>query len=95
VTHVTENDTGPDDCNHAQFGAFVLAAPYCTLSGELSQAYLLDIAPTLLELGGYDVPDSMQGQGLAGKQMQHLAGGALSLEAEAMVYERLAGLGYI
>ena len=24
--HVLENDTGPDDCNHAQFGAFVLAA---------------------------------------------------------------------
>ena len=25
--HVQENDTGPDDCNHAQFGAFLLAAP--------------------------------------------------------------------
>ena len=24
--HVLENDTGPDDCNHAQFGAFVLPA---------------------------------------------------------------------
>jgi hypothetical protein len=25
--HVQENDTGPDACNHAQFGMFVLAAP--------------------------------------------------------------------
>src|SRR4029077_7883303 len=31
--HVQENDTGPDACNHAQFGAFLLAAPNCPLHG--------------------------------------------------------------
>jgi predicted AlkP superfamily phosphohydrolase/phosphomutase len=62
--HVRENDTGPDDCNHAQFGCFILAAPHSRLSGELQGAHLLDIAPTLLELGGYDVPPAMQGKTL-------------------------------
>jgi predicted AlkP superfamily phosphohydrolase/phosphomutase len=66
TVHVQENDTGPDDCNHAQFGAFVLTAPNCRLRGELQGVHLLDIAPTLLELGGYDVPSTMQGRSLAG-----------------------------
>ncbi|MHC5542041.1 alkaline phosphatase family protein, partial [Singulisphaera rosea] len=51
--HVLENDTGPDDCNHAQHGAFILCASNNPLSGEIEGARLLDIAPTLLELGGY------------------------------------------
>ncbi len=25
TVHIRENDTGPDDCNHAQFGSFILA----------------------------------------------------------------------
>src|SRR5262249_29401227 len=60
--HVLENDTGPDDCNHAQFGTFILAAPELPLSGRVEGARLLDIAPTLLQLGGYEVPPSMQGR---------------------------------
>ncbi len=32
--HVQENDTGPDDCNHAQHGAFILAASNNPLRGE-------------------------------------------------------------
>ena len=31
--HVRENDTGPDDCNHAQHGAFVLAGLNSPLQG--------------------------------------------------------------
>ncbi|MBI3469591.1 MAG: alkaline phosphatase family protein, partial [Planctomycetes bacterium] len=61
--HVQENDTGPDDCNHAQFGAFILAAGNSPLRGEIEGAHLLDLAPTLLELGGYAVPPSMQPAG--------------------------------
>src|SRR5262249_32948458 len=68
--HVQENDNGPDDCNHARYGAFILAAPGTPLQGEVEGASLLDIAPTLLELGGYDVPPSMQGRSL-------LAGGGM------------------
>ncbi len=35
--HVLENDTGPDDCNHAQFGAFILAASNSPLQGEVDR----------------------------------------------------------
>lgn len=62
VIHVQENDTGPDACNHAQFGAFILSAPNSGLKGEVENVHLLDIAPTLLQLSGYDIPDSMQGK---------------------------------
>ena len=64
AVHVQENDTGPDACNHAQHGMFLLAAPNCSLRGELEGARLLDIAPTLLDLGGYHIPESMQGRSL-------------------------------
>jgi predicted AlkP superfamily phosphohydrolase/phosphomutase len=62
--HVQENDTGPNGCNHAQYGMFVLAAPNCPLQGEYEGASLLDIAPTLLDLAGYEIPSSMQGRSL-------------------------------
>ena len=62
--HVLENDTGPDDCNHAQFGSFILAASNSPLQGEVTGARLLDIAPTLMDLGGYEIPASMQGRSL-------------------------------
>ena len=63
--HAQENATGPDGCNHAQYGMFVLAAPNCPLHGEYKGARLLDIAPTLLDLAGYEIPESMQGRSLA------------------------------
>jgi predicted AlkP superfamily phosphohydrolase/phosphomutase len=94
--HVLENDTGPDDCNHAQFGAFILAGPNSPLHGEFDGARLLDMAPTLLELGGYDVPPSMQGTSLltrgGGARDGH---GGLSDEQDDLVKARLSGLGYI
>lgn len=63
--HTQENDTGPDGCNHAQFGSFILAAPQIPSRGEVRGVHLLNIAPTLLELGGYDIPASMQARSLA------------------------------
>jgi predicted AlkP superfamily phosphohydrolase/phosphomutase len=62
--HVEENDTGPDACNHAQFGMFILYAPGSGLRGEFAGARLLDISPTLLDLAGYDIPPAMQGKSL-------------------------------
>ncbi len=62
--HVQENDTGPDACNHAQYGMFLLAAPNLPLRGEYTGAKLLDVAPTLLDLAGYDIPETMQGRSL-------------------------------
>jgi len=94
--YLQENDTGPDDCNHAQFGAFILAAPNCPLRGELTGAHLLDVAPTLLELGGYDPLPAQQGQSWLTRfanQSDPRAEG--SAEDEEIVRQRLSGLGYI
>ena len=62
--HVDENDTGPDACNHAQFGAFVLCAPGLEAHGEYQGAHLLDISPTLLDVAGYPLLSTMQGRSL-------------------------------
>jgi predicted AlkP superfamily phosphohydrolase/phosphomutase len=59
--YLQENDTGPDDCNHAQLGSFLLAAPNLPVRGEMEGMHLLDIAPTLLDLAGLETPESMQG----------------------------------
>ena len=94
--HLRENDSGPDDCNHAQFGAFVLAAPNVPELGELKSAKLLDIAPTLMEVGGYEIPESFQGRSLFGGSLgTNSPEGGTSAEAEEAIRERLSGLGYI
>jgi predicted AlkP superfamily phosphohydrolase/phosphomutase len=93
--HVQENDTGPDDCNHAQFGAYILAGPGLPMQGRLD-AHMLDIAPTLLELGGYDVPTSMQGKSLLTAYSGPGAEPAYwDADEEEIVRDRLRGLGYI
>ncbi len=94
--HVQENDTGPDGCNHAQYGMFILAAPNCPLSGEYEGARLLDIAPTLLDLAGYEIPETMQGRSLVAGMKKKIPGGdSGDGEAEKTIHDRLAGLGYI
>jgi predicted AlkP superfamily phosphohydrolase/phosphomutase len=64
--YLQENDTGPDDCNHAQYGVFVLAAPALAARGELHDVNILDIAPTLLDLAGIPAVPAMQGTSLLG-----------------------------
>jgi len=89
---IRENDTGPDDCNHAQFGAFILAGPTWPATGELSGITLLDLSPTLLELGGYDVPSTMQGKSLVGGAKPS---DAMTPDGERIIRDRLSGLGYL
>jgi len=62
--YLQENDTGPDDCNHAQFGAFILSAPDLPTHGEVEGMHLLDIAPTLLDVMAQPIPEAMQGSSL-------------------------------
>ncbi len=57
-----ENDTGPDDCNHATNGMFILYDPRQPDAGrEVTGKQLMDVAPTLLELMGVKPPADMQG----------------------------------
>ena len=91
--HVQENDTGPDGCNHAQYGMFILAAPNCPLRGQYQGARLLDIAPTLLDLAGYEIPETMQGRSLvAGMEKKSPGNGSAD---EQIIHDRLSGLGYV
>jgi predicted AlkP superfamily phosphohydrolase/phosphomutase len=60
AVHVFENDTGPDDANHAREGLYILAAPGVN-GGRGPERDLRDVAPTILELLGEPVPASMQG----------------------------------
>jgi predicted AlkP superfamily phosphohydrolase/phosphomutase len=63
TVHVFENDTGPDDANHAHEGLYVLAAKGVP-AGEGPDRELRDIAPTILELLGEPVPAEMEGRSL-------------------------------
>ncbi len=93
--HIREDDTGPDGCNPAPYGMFVLAAPNCPLSGEYEGAHLLDMAPTLLDLAGYEIPATMQGRSLVARMDRKGPGGGPAGESERIVHDRLAGLGYV
>ena len=53
--HVFENDTGPDDANHAHDGLYVLASPGVA-AGPGPEHDLRDVAPTILDLLGEQVP---------------------------------------
>jgi predicted AlkP superfamily phosphohydrolase/phosphomutase len=67
TVHVFENDTGPDDANHAHEGLYVLVAPDVPV-GRGPERDLRDVAPTLLALLGEPVPHDMEGQSmLAGR----------------------------
>jgi predicted AlkP superfamily phosphohydrolase/phosphomutase len=61
--HTFENDTGPDDANHAQDGLLIMAGPGIE-PGVREGMHLLDVAPTVLELLGLDVPAAMRGRSL-------------------------------
>ncbi len=58
-----ENDTGPDDANHAENGIYIYTPPEGNLGGmQLPQTQLMDFAPTVLDLFDLSVPADMQGK---------------------------------
>jgi predicted AlkP superfamily phosphohydrolase/phosphomutase len=62
--HTFENDTGPDDANHAEEGLFILNGPGVPEKPFWHGAQIMDIAPTLLSLFGLEAPADMQGRRL-------------------------------
>ena len=63
--------------------------------GDFEGARLLDIAPTLLDLAGYEVPESMQGRSLVAGMEKKPSGSGSNPGDEQIVRDRLAGLGYV
>jgi predicted AlkP superfamily phosphohydrolase/phosphomutase len=60
--HTFENDTGPDDANHAQDGLFILAGPGTPTGLRWRGLELIDVAPTVLRMFGMPVPADIQGR---------------------------------
>jgi predicted AlkP superfamily phosphohydrolase/phosphomutase len=60
--HVFENDTGPDDANHAQEGIFVWHGSGRPASPVRRAVSIYDIAPSVLDFFGVPVPDEMIGR---------------------------------
>ncbi|MDH4098999.1 MAG: alkaline phosphatase family protein [Nitrospirota bacterium] len=65
--HIFENDTGPDDANHAQNGIFIMSNKNGTggKGTKKDNLHLMDIAPTVLNLLG--MPEI---KGLSGKAIE-------------------------
>ena len=60
--HTYENDTGPDDANHAPLGMLIANGPGVSQSSEAIEGMqLMDVTPTVLRLFGLDVPGDLQG----------------------------------
>jgi predicted AlkP superfamily phosphohydrolase/phosphomutase len=95
VLQVRENDIGFDASSHSQHGVFILTAPNCPLGGEYEGANLVDMAPTLMDLAGYAIPGTMQGRSLVAGMEKKSSGNGPDSDAERIVRDRLAGLGYV
>ncbi len=58
-----ENDTGPDDANHAQHGLFIFYDPARPGAGrQLEGVTIYDVLPTLLARYGIAAPDDLRGR---------------------------------
>ena len=61
--HSIENDSGPDDANHAHAGLYVMAGPQVDHQPAHERG-IRDIAPTILTLMGLPIPSAMEGRSI-------------------------------
>ncbi len=86
--HTFENDTGPDDANHALEGTFITSMKLRESVAMKDPYSIYDIAPTVLDYFGIEVPPDMIGESLltAGqwlaKQPRELAKGLRTISIE-------------
>jgi predicted AlkP superfamily phosphohydrolase/phosphomutase len=62
--HTFENDTGPDDANHAPEGLLIGSGPGIAPSGPIDGMQLMDVAPTVLRLFGIEPPADLHGRAI-------------------------------
>ena len=60
--HTFENDTGPDDANHAPEGLIMVSGPGISPAGPIHGLQLMDVTPTILKIFGLDIPEDLQGK---------------------------------
>lgn len=85
-----ENDTGPDDANHAQHGIFIMNSLGDNNGGRrLSNLHITDIAPSILNKFNIEVPKDMSGN------IIRFENDVYNREEEEEIRKRLEALGYI
>jgi predicted AlkP superfamily phosphohydrolase/phosphomutase len=62
--YLRENDTGPDGAMHDWDGIFVMYDPADKKPVRLDTVSILDVAPTILDVMGFDIPEDMSGKSL-------------------------------
>jgi len=62
--YLSENDTGPDDAVHSEYGIFILHDKLLKQTGRIPDVSILDVAPTLLQRLNINIPHSMEGKPL-------------------------------
>ncbi len=89
--HTFENDTGPDDANHAQEGIYIMSGlDGKDVQGErVKDLHIMDIATKVLDVMGVAIPDDMQGKAAGGETADYDA------DEEEEVRKRLEALGYV
>lgn len=65
ATHTRENDTGPDDANHALHGILILSDLGKKRGIRMEGLDILDVAPTASSLMGVTPPPGMAGKPIA------------------------------
>ena len=60
--YLYENDTGPDDANHAEDGIFIWKGPGVAHDAKPKQFSIYDVAPTVLDVFGIQTPPEMIGK---------------------------------
>jgi len=100
--YLFENDTGPDEANHAQYGFFQLVVPRVPATPGPQDIDILDIAPTLLTHLGVPVPAEMKGRAtFAAEAAPHATpapsepGQTYTKQENAEIEKRLEALGYL
>lgn len=77
-------------------GCFILVAPNSPLVGKQEDGNFFDVAPTLLELAGFPLPEKIQGKSwVSGMALIEKPTSGITDEEEEILRERLSGLGYI
>ena len=59
--YLDENDLGPDDAVHDYHGIFIIYDPKKKIGKQLEVKNILDIAPTVLDIYGIEIPKDMEG----------------------------------
>jgi predicted AlkP superfamily phosphohydrolase/phosphomutase len=62
--YLYENDTGPDDANHAEDGIFIWRPPAGVTAKRQETYSIYDVAPTILRCLGLEVPPDMIGESI-------------------------------